>query len=84
MSAFDQFNRNLLKGYHRGMTEEAQKSLRLLQQGIVQLTRLRDKHPDDLELGQLIWDNIATTTACIQQELRILADHRRAHAETGA
>ena len=66
-----------VQALYETLIEEAKKSLVFLQESLAQLTKLRDKYPCDLELGQIIWDNIDITNKCIQQEIMEISLYRK-------
>ena len=78
----EKFRRDFLERYHGSLIDEGKRSIQFLQAGLSHLTNLRDKYPEDLEAGGLIWENIKLTTECIRDEQNNLAGYRREHDST--
>lgn len=73
----EKFEQEYVQRYLRTMLDESRKSIAFLQESLTVLSNLRDKYPNDLELGQLIWDNIQPTHDCIRQEMWTINEIRQ-------
>jgi ribosome-binding protein aMBF1 (putative translation factor) len=61
---------------YEAFIRSCRESITFIQQSITEDTRLRDAHPEDLELGQLLWDNITAANEIIKQQMKLISEYR--------
>lgn len=80
VSAFEEpekFDQEYVRNLYEMLIEGSKRSIRFMQEDMTHLIRLREKYPNDLEIGELIWNNIQLTSECILMEAENINEYRK-------